>query len=112
MSDAGTPAARTTGDNMVDVDWQAIRALGGTIEQKVGADLDAAAEKFAETRVIEHSNFTAVAPWLATAYVGAVEFTEEQLKTDRDHLGEMRTTLEKTAANWEAVEERNTTQFR
>lgn len=89
------------------VDTKAIHALGEIIEREVGAELDIAAAKLGETRGIEHANFTTVVPSLAVAYVGAVEFMEEQIKSKREHLGEIRTRLKQTADNWDAADQKS-----
>ncbi|MEU0549143.1 hypothetical protein [Micromonospora sp. NPDC005979] len=93
---------------MIEVDPPAIRALGETIEREVGPPLDACAELLESARAIEHSNFTSVVPQLAVAYVGAVEFVEEQLRAKREHLAEVRSRLGRTADNWEAAETAST----
>ncbi|MEU7929392.1 hypothetical protein [Micromonospora sp. NPDC049801] len=93
---------------MIEVDPPAIRALGDTIERQVGPPLDACAELLESARAIEHSNFTSVVPQLAVAYVGAIEFVEEQLRTKREHLAEVRSRLGRTADNWEAAETAST----
>ncbi|MBY8874451.1 hypothetical protein K7640_21725 [Micromonospora sp. PLK6-60] len=97
---------------MIHADPKAIRRLGETIESQVGPSLDGAAERLTATRGIEHSNFTAVVPVLAVAYVGAVEFVEEQLRSKREHLGEIRSRLGRTADNWAAADEASTIKTR
>lgn len=95
---------------MIYVDTVAISALGTSIEREVGPDLDRASGQLKETRAIEHSNFTTVVPSLAVVYVAAVEFVEEELKSKRSHLGEIKSRLEQTAKNWDAAEESSTIQ--
>ncbi|MDO3702361.1 hypothetical protein Q3W71_11800 [Micromonospora sp. C28SCA-DRY-2] len=93
---------------MIKVDPPAIRALGETIEREVGPALDACTDLLASARAITHSNFTSVVPHLAVAYVGAVEFVEEELRSKREHLTEIRSRLSSTADNWEATETAST----
>ncbi|MEU8260126.1 hypothetical protein AB0C02_05835 [Micromonospora sp. NPDC048999] len=93
---------------MIEVDVVAIRALGEAIEEQAGPGLEGASKLLEGTREIEHSNFTTVVPSLAVAYVGAVEFLEEELRTKRAHLTEIRSRLNRTAENWEAAEQAST----
>ena len=93
---------------MIEVDVGAIRALGTALEQQTAPGLEAASERLKATRAIEHSNFTTVVPQLAVAYVGAVEFLEEELRTKRAHLTEIQSRLNTTADNWEATEDAST----
>ncbi|MEU3453148.1 hypothetical protein ABZ671_06045 [Micromonospora sp. NPDC006766] len=97
---------------MIEVDVVAIRALGEAIEKQVGSGLEEASRLLEETRAIEHSNFTTVVPQLALAYVGAVEFLEEELRTKRAHLTEIRSRLNSNADNWEATEQASTIAIR
>ncbi len=97
---------------MAEVDTDAIRLLGDNIERVAGSGLERALGMLAETRGIEHSNFTSVVPALAVAYVAAVEYTEEDLKSKREHATEMQKRLATTAGNWDAAEAKSTIQQR
>lgn len=93
---------------MIEVDPPAIRTLGTTIQSELTPVFDACTELLASAREITHSNFTSVTPHLAVAYLGAVEFAEEQLRGKRDHLTVMRSRLARTADNWEAADSHST----
>ncbi|MEU2610413.1 hypothetical protein ABZ570_02295 [Micromonospora sp. NPDC007271] len=93
---------------MIEVDVAAIRDLAEAVERQTAPGLEAASARLTETRGIEHSNFTVVVPSLAVAYVAAVEFLEEELRTKREHLTEMRSRLNRTADNWEAADKAST----
>ncbi len=97
---------------MIEVDVVAIRALGEAIEEQAGPGLEEASNRLKDARDIEHSNFTTVVPQLAIAYVAAVEFLEEELRTKRAHLAEIRSRLNTTADNWEATEHASTIAIR
>jgi hypothetical protein len=93
---------------MVNIDIQAIRNLAENIPTVVGPDFTAASATLTSARGIEHSNFTSVTPGLAVAYVAAVEFVEEQLKSKNEHLGDIRAKLNFIASAWADVEIKNT----
>ncbi|MFX0591776.1 hypothetical protein [Melissospora conviva] len=97
---------------MINVDPPAIRALGTSIQGELTPVLASCVELLASARQITHSNFTSVTPHLAVAYLGAVEFAEEQLRSKREHLDEMRSRLARNAENWEAADACSTISFR
>ncbi|MFD2767345.1 hypothetical protein [Micromonospora eburnea] len=93
---------------MIDVDVRAIRSMAEAVVRQTAPGLEAASARLQETRAIEHSNFTSVVPQLAVAYVGAVEFMEEELRTKLTHLTEIQSRLNRTADNWEAADQSST----
>jgi hypothetical protein len=89
-------------------DPPAIRALGAAIQKAVGADLSQALQLVPTLKQIEYTNFTSTTIPLAIAYVAAVEFVEEQLKTEVEHAGEIARRLNQVADNWEQAEQKST----
>jgi hypothetical protein len=95
-------------DPDVQADPGAIRATGQILEHDTAPYLEQAQQKLQQTRAIEHSNFTSVTPLLATMYVAAVEFVEEELKSKLAHLSEIHRRMDKTAAQWEQADQKST----
>jgi hypothetical protein len=92
----------------VQVDTPVVRQLGADLASDVQPLLATARRQLDGARGILHDNFTSVAPALAIAYAGAVEYFDPELASKHDHLAELAGTLDRVATNWEETERRST----
>ena len=93
---------------MIHVNPDALGALAKDLHDQVIPALDDSASILPQLGTVTHANFTSVTLQLATAYLLALEFTEEELRSKRDQLDTIRGKLEISAERWRECEQKST----
>ncbi|WP_433173934.1 hypothetical protein [Actinoallomurus sp. CA-150999] len=82
--------------------------LGRDLEFNAGPYFEHASSDIPVVRSTEQGLFTSTCYEFAVAYMEAVEFMEEELKTKRSHLAQIHQRLCLSGAAWAAAEDKST----